>query len=297
MRLLRNQRFTLDAVGMLMSAVLYVTSIYTESPLQDLLVGVATSFIFVIILDLLVTMQPRIIARDRVRFFGSELAQIETTMVYPDFVLHKDVQQALAEHNQQLLFQRPTSQFTGLTVHRIDMPKLVAANDIQALLYVSNIFDSTTDCPNVMVADGAILQDCDRSFISFGLSSNDCTHLYIHESRDPLFAIVEDGQGSEYLRLRNGKEYRSTGLRQYGVILRHAPNPEEHPGRRWMLVAGLGPVATPGAGWYLSHHWRALARQMPASRDFVAVISVGSYTDRAPRLEEVLVDEPPAGEA
>lgn len=294
MRLLRSQRFTLDAVGMLISAVLYVTSIYTDSPLRDLLVGVATSFIFVIILDLLVMTQPKIIARDRVRFFGSELAQVETTMVYPDFVLHKDVQQALPEHNLQLLFQRPTSKFTGLAVHHIAVPKVVAANDIQALLYVSNIFDSTTDCPNVIVADGLILQDCDRSFISFGLSSNDCTHLYIHESSKPLFVIVEDAQGSEYLRLRNGKEYRSSRLRQYGVILRHAPDPKEHPDRRWMLVAGLGPVATPGAGWYLSRHWRALARQVPADRDFVAVISVGSYTDRAPRLEEVLVDEPPA---
>jgi hypothetical protein len=176
-------------------------------------------------------------------------------------------------------------------VHRIDVPRLVAANDIQALLYVSSEFESTATRPNIMVTDGAILENCDRSFISLGLTSSDCTHLYLNECRRALFAVVEDGKGSEYLRLANGNEYRSTSNRQYGIILRYAPDPGEYPGRRWILVAGVGPVGTPGAGWYLARHWRTLARHVPGQRDFIAVISVGSYTDRAPRLEEVLTDD------
>ncbi|GAA3372370.1 hypothetical protein GCM10020367_27030 [Streptomyces sannanensis] len=257
-----------------------------------MLIGVATSFVFAAILDLLIVAQQRALNRDRVRFFGEELVHHETTLVYPDFVLHEDIRATLSSHNQQLIFQRPESRFTGLTVHRIDVPSLVASNDIQSLLYVSSIFDSTADCPNVMVVDSKILDDCDRSFISFGLTSNDCTHLYLHDAPSPLFEVVEDDRGSEFVKLKNGHEFRSTERRQYGLIARHAPDPAEAPSRRWLLVAGLGPVGTTGAGWYLARHWRTLARQVPADRDFVAVLSVGSYTDRTPRLEEVVIGEP-----
>lgn len=210
--------------------------------------------------------------------------------MFPDFVLHEHVRAILSSHNQQLIFQRPHSRFSSLIVHRIDVPSLVATNDIQALLYVSSIFDSTEECPNVMVIDSKIVEDCDRSFISFGLSSNDCTHLYLNESRSLLFQVVEDDGGSEFVRLANGHEFRSTERRQYGLIVRHAPDPVEVPHRRWLLVAGVGPVGTTGAGWYLARHWQTLAKQVPPGRDFAAVISIGSYTDRMPRLEEVLVD-------
>ncbi|WP_327352261.1 hypothetical protein [Streptomyces sp. NBC_01304] len=205
--------------------------------------------------------QSRAVSRSRVRFFGDELVHQETTLVYPDFVLHEDVRETLSSHNQQLIYQRPQSRFTGMAVHRIDVPSLVASNDIQSLLYVSSLFDSNADSPNVMLADGKILEDCDRSFISFGLTSNDCTHLYLHDAPNPLFSVVEDDQGSEYVRLRNGHEYRSTDQRQYGVILHHAPDRDDAPERRWMLVAGLGPVGTTDAGWYL-----ARARQAGPAR-------------------------------
>jgi hypothetical protein len=290
LRLLRSQRFILGAVGISLSGALYLISVHAQSPLQDLLVGIATSFVFATLVDVLLVAQGVLLSRDRMRFFGAELVHKETTFVYPNFVLHDDVRLILSSYNQQLIFQRPLSRFTALTVHRIDVPSLVAVNDIQALLYVSSIFDSNMDSPNVMVVDSKILEDCDRSFISFGLSSNDCTHLYLHESSAPLFQVIEDGAGSEYIKLRSGQEYRSTDRRQYGVIVRHAPDLHEAPQRRWMLVAGLGPVGTTGAGWFLARHWQALSKRVPPECDFVAVISVGSYTDRMPRLQEVLID-------
>jgi hypothetical protein len=141
-----------------------------------------------------------------------------------------------------------------------------------------------------MVADSKFIEDCDRSFVGFGLSSNDCTHLYLHESRNPLFEIVEDGQGPEFIRLRNGNEYRSSERRQYGAIVRHIPDAVNAAGRRWVLVTGLGAMAETGAGWYLSQHWRTLAKRIPSKQDFIAVVSVGSYSDRTPRLEEALTN-------
>lgn len=290
MRLLQRPQFVLDMLGLVIAAALFVASTYIGSPVRDILVGVGASFVFVALLDLLLAAQRKLLHRQRVKFFGQELLHDETVLVYPDFVMHDAVREALKNHNQQMLYQRPESRFPNLTIHRIDIPRAVAANDIEALLHVADIFESTANCPNVMIVDRKVIDECDRSFISFGLSSNDCTHLYLQEHTEPFFTIVPDDAGSEYLRLRNGTEYRSTSNRQYGLIVRYAPSPDEYPERRWFLVAGLGPVATPAAAWYLSRQWAKLLKRVPGGRNFIAIISAGPYTDRAPHLEEVLAD-------
>jgi hypothetical protein len=287
----RKPQFVLDSLGLIISAGLFIASFHTSSPGRDILVGVGASFVFVALLDLLLAAQRKLLQRERARFFGHELTHDETTLVYPDFVMHSDVRATLKEHNQQMLYQRPESRFPNLTTHRIDIPRAVAANDIEALLHVADIFESTPTCPNVMMVDRKVVDECDRSFISFGLSSNDCTHLYTHEHSKPLFTIVDDERGSEFLRLSNGKDYHSTGEHQYGVILRYSPNPDEYPERRWFLCAGLGPVATPAAAFYLSRQWRNLGKRVSNGRNFIAIISVGPYTDRSPHLEELLIDE------
>ena len=291
MRIFRRPQFVLDSLGLMIATGLFIGSAYSLSPVRDILVGVGASFVFIALLDLLLAAQRKLLQRERARFFGQELVHDETTLVYPDFVMHDAVRATLAEHNQQMLYQRPESRFPNLTIHRIDIPRAVAANDIEALLHVADIFDSTPTCPNVMMVDRKVVDECDRSFMSFGLSSNDCTHLYIHEHSKPLFTIVDDDKGSEFLRLRNGNDYHSTSDRQYGIILRYAPSPDEYPERRWFLCAGLGPVATPAAAWYLSRHWRSLGKRVPSERNFIAIISGGPYTDRAPHLEELLIDE------
>ncbi|GAA4601907.1 hypothetical protein BJY16_004064 [Actinoplanes octamycinicus] len=290
-RILNSQRLWLDLAGLALSAALFVAAFHARDPIQDMLVGVATSFIFATILDMFITLQNRLADRARVHFFGAELVRKETLMCYPDFVMHDDVRATLGHHNQQMLFQRPHSRFKEVTVHRIDIPRVVAANDIQSLLYVSTAFEARRTCPLIITVDTSIIDDCARSFVSFGLSSNDCTHLYANEHADPLFTIIEDEVGSEFIRLRNGSEYRSTKRKQYGIILRYAPNPEEFPERRWLLVAGLGPVGTTATGWYLSQHWRQLAGSVPRDKNFIAVLSTGVYTDHAPHLEEICLDD------
>lgn len=288
---LRRTPFVLNVIGLAIAAGLFAAAVSAKPPAQNIVIGVGASFVFAALVDLLLVIERRLIQRQRSAFFGRELTRDRTVLVYPDFVMHDDVRDTLKGRNQQLLYQRPDSRFPNRTIHRIDIPRAVAANDIEALLYVADIFESTTDCPNVMLVDRDVVDKCDCSFVSFGLSSNDCTHLYIYEHANPLFKLVEDGQGSEYITLRNGSEYRSTENRQFGIILRYSPSPQEYPERRWFLCAGIGPVATPGAAWYLSRHWRLLRSQIPGRQDFIAVVSVGPYTDRSPHLEEVLVDE------
>ena len=181
MRMFRKPQFVLDSVGLIIALGLFIASAHTRSPIRDILVGVGASFIFVALLDLLLVAQRKTLQRERAGFFGHELVHDRTTLVYPDFVMHDAVCATLKKLNQQMLYQRPASRFPNLTTHRIDMPRAVAANDIEALLYVADTFESTPACPNVMLVDRAVVDQCDRSFISFGLSSNDCTHLYIHE--------------------------------------------------------------------------------------------------------------------
>jgi hypothetical protein len=167
----------------------------------------------------------------------------------------------------------------------------VAANDIQALLYVSSIFEATSDNPNAMEVDHEIIDDCDRSFISFGLSSNDCTHLYLDEATPPLFDIIDDGLGSEFVRLHDGTEFRSTEHRAYGIIVRHAPYLEDAPFRRWFLIAGIGPAGTTCAAWYLSKHWRRLLHLAGPRDNFVAVIAGSPSTDKTAKLAKLLKEE------
>jgi hypothetical protein len=291
LRFLRRSQFVLDTVGLIIAAGLFAASVVTESPVRDIIVGVGTSFVFVALVDLLLATERKLIQHQRSEFFGRELTRDRTVLVYPDFVMHDAVRETLKGHNQQMLYQRPASRFPNRTIHRIDIPRAVAANDIEALLHVADIFESTTTCPNIMLVDREVVDRCDCSFVSFGLSSSDCTHLYIHEHSRPLFTIVEDGSGSEFITLRNGHEYHSTSVRQFGIILRYSPSPYEYPERRWFLCAGIGPIATPGAAWYLSRHWRILRKQVAGSQNFIAVISVGPYTDRSPHLEEVLTDD------
>ena len=290
MRFLKRAQVILNTIGLIIAAALFSVSTLTKPPAFNIIVGVGTSFVFVALVDLLLAAERRLTQRQRSAFFGRELTRDRTILVYPDFVMHDAVRETLKGHNQQMLYQRPLSRFPNRTIHRIDIPRAVAANDIEALLHVADIFESTTTCPNVMLVDREVVDRCDCSFVSFGLSSNDCTHLYIHEHTRPLFRIVEDGTGSEFITLRNGHDYHSTPGRQFGIILRYSPSPAEYPQRRWFLCAGVGPIATPGAAWYLSRHWRVLKSQVAGDHDFIAVISVGPYTDRSPHLEEVLTD-------
>ncbi len=212
--------------------------------------------------------------------------------VFPDFELAPEVTEAIGHLNPQRLYTKAKRQFAD-TVHRVDLPRAVAANDMEALVYLAGLFEASRGLGFELRSDEHAVHQCDCSFISVGLSSNDCTHLYLSAAERPLFEIVPDEFDSEFVRLSDGTEFKSGPQRQVGLILRYTPEPGDSPARRWFLVAGVGPIGTIGAARYLSQCWRHLHREV-GQEDFVAVISVLSATERSVRLEKIYTHASPS---
>jgi hypothetical protein len=284
-----------EVLGAVVAVLLIGVSLIVPTPWREILVAVASSFIFLTSLLLLQTFHRRYLDTVSNAFFGREMIEKGTVFVFPEFVLAPEVLDSLSAHNPQRLFAKSKKQFVN-TVHRVDVPRAVAANDMEALVYLAGLFEANHGRRLELRADATAVHQCDCSFISVGLSSNDCTHLYLSTAEEPLFEIVSDPQDSEFVRLPDGSEFKSNPNRQMGLILRHSPEPGDKPDRRWFLVAGVGPVGTIGAAWYLSEKWRHLHREV-GDRDFVAVISVPSATERSVKLETVYTAAAPRGRA
>jgi hypothetical protein len=119
--------------------------------------------------------------------------------------------------------------------------------------------------------------------MSFGLNSNDCTHLYLQHESALFYVKIENNEEVLYVK-SNGTDARrfvSTAAFAYGLILRYRPDPDDHPERAWFLCAGLGAKGTTGAAWYLANKWKHfLQRQEVGKDDFIAVIKVPMAADR-----------------
>jgi hypothetical protein len=274
---------------LVIASALFAVAIRTKPPTQNVLLGIATSFVFVIMLDILLLAQQGITNIARVRFFGPELVRGTATFAYPDFEPHRDVKRALHAAKIQMRYQRPTSRIRGFADFWIDVPAFAASNDIEAILYVSGIFGGIAAHPDALMTDRAVIDACDRSFLSFGLSSSVCTYLYLeHAGQHRLFDFVAEAPGAKarkFARTCDGRDFHSDDVNEYGVILRYAPDRRNHPGRRWFIIGGLGPEGTRGAAWYLAQHWRHLARLTAADQDFVAFISVPVMAPRSARFD------------
>ncbi|NUS44487.1 MAG: hypothetical protein HOQ24_12460 [Mycobacteriaceae bacterium] len=223
-------------------------------------------------------------------FVGREISSRGVTLVYPTFSLGDDALQALADAGlpRQECYVKRNSPFRA--AHRIDVPVAVAENDLRALVYVLSMLRRQAPIAFDIASDHTVVQACDRAFISFGLSSNDCTHMYIRSTDEPLFTIKDDSAQThylEYLELADGTTFRSTDETNVGIIARVQPD-RTHPGRSWFFCAGLGPRGTGGAAWFFANHWQVLSDRARRN-DFVAVLTVQSYSDQTAHLDHVLV--------
>ncbi|MFB8001533.1 hypothetical protein [Nocardia sp. NPDC056000] len=227
-------------------------------------------------------------------FLGSEMVTHGATLVYPTFELARASTQALSDAGvpRQHIFGKPNSVFPAK--HRIDVPMALAENDVRGLMYVFSVLQRYTSIDVEIQSDSDVVAQCNRPFISFGLSSNDCTHMYLEDDTNRLFTIQDDPESGaylEFLQLSDGTRYSSTDDTNIGIIARVRPNPELHPDRNWIYCAGLGPRGTTGASWYLANYWNVLHDKAGAN-DFVAVVKVRSYSDQTTHLEHILVAEP-----
>ncbi|WP_141701179.1 hypothetical protein [Methyloceanibacter methanicus] len=262
-------------------ATLFVAFYLKDEVYRDILVSTSASFIFFIITRILMALGKAFRFRRFKRFFGPDATGESFCFVYPNFVLNETVTNTIIEAgiDMQGVYTKRVSAFDR--VYRIDIPECVAINDIEALTEFVSLFGEMGSITPKLISDEEALKG-GYSFISFGLSSNELTHMYLDYMPHPFFEIHDEDEGArfgEYLRVNapDGKAYdfASYDRREIGIFLRCSPNPELSE-RRWFFCAGLGPNATVGAARYVVRNWRRLQKDA-GSEDFIAIFSVPPY--------------------
>lgn len=83
MRALASSKAAVDATCLIIACALFVIAANLRPPIQNVLLGVATSFVFFTILDILLAFQKAAANVARTRFFGPELARGHPTFRLP----------------------------------------------------------------------------------------------------------------------------------------------------------------------------------------------------------------------
>lgn len=205
-----------------------------------------------------------------VDLFGREGLERPVAIVYPEFVLSPEAKGALTDIHAQAVYGKSDPDPLQQT-YRIDLDVAVAANDVEAMIFANQMVGTLGQCESRIVADSNIREYLNHPSIIIGLSSNRATHVYLATTEDPLFRIVEDGSGSEFLQAVPNESFPLKEGYEYGVVVRDWR--DKGCSHSWMIVAGAGATATPGAAWYAFHHWQELI-QRAAGDAFVAVVRV-----------------------
>jgi hypothetical protein len=248
---------------------------------RSLLAGLAASFLFVAVVDTITRLRRIIALRHFAHIFGTDALAGDLFLVYPEFVLSEEAKTALSQLHPTSIYDKIHRHFS---TYHIDIPKTVSENDIKAAIIMSSVLADTVPESVRVTSDTDAIREPDRSFISFGLRSNDFTWMYFEQETDPLFTIhmpTEGDRKNDSIVIRRDGEpiaFQSTDSTQYGIILKVTS--KAHPKRTWILCSGLGAVATPSAAWYLANNWRELERRAK-DEDFLLVLKVPSYSFRA----------------
>ncbi|MRH92197.1 hypothetical protein GFY24_32995 [Nocardia sp. SYP-A9097] len=229
-------------------------------------------------------------------FLGAEMITSGITLVYPTFELPLRPVQACGADEPPYRGTFGKKVRACAADHRPDVLVVLPQKEVRALLYVFSVLQRHTAISIETCSDRDIVADSDHPYISFGLTCNDCTLMYLETVERPLFTInsigAEGGSHFERLELTDGSRYDSSADRSVGVIARVRPSPDLHPGRYWIFCAGLGPRGTAGASWYLANSWSLLQRRA-GDREFVAVVGVGENSDGPAHLEHMLIERHP----
>lgn len=225
-------------------------------------------------------------------FLGAEAITSGITLVYPTFELPLQPAQALwaAEASCRCAFGRKVRAFAA--DHRSDVLAALPEKEVRGLLYVLSLLQRHTGILTDIRSDRDVVAHSDRPYISFGLTCNDCTRMYLEGVDRPLFTLngsAEGGSRFKQLELTDGSRYDSSRDYNIGVIARVRPSPDLHPDRYWIFCAGFGPRGTTGASWYLANSWSLLQRRAD-DREFVAVVGVGEDSDDTARLEHLVIE-------
>jgi hypothetical protein len=285
---------TLAAVALILTAsILLFTNVpaLTSGAAQNVGLGVVVTAVAWLVQRQYVRSKD-IVGRTRfIAFVGREAALERVTLVYPAFEMDPSILKLLQESmhpEYRFVKRRPV-----YGVRRADIRVLAAENDMRAVVAVANLLGERGRGTVTVRMDGDFVADGARgSFVSFGLSSNECTHHYlagcsmVHEQ--PLFSIEEE-DGAEHLRLFDGTRISIETERHAhfhpGLLVKYTPE-TDHPDRSWLFVLGLGAPSTPGIAYWLRENWEVLGRLAMATgtKEFVAVFKTEASAESNTRL-------------
>lgn len=240
---------------------------------RNILTAIGASFLFVLALDGIMW-GIRISQRRRFHKFFGGYKKIK--LVYPDFILSEKSLAAIDSVEQMGVYAKKNPRFTGK--YFIDLPHAVAANDLQGAVIIAPIIGMHVNYSLDLIADGEAVTECENSLISFGLTSNDITYLYLASTDNPLFQINdEDGVTCISIKNKHGyvKDFGQDESSQHGIILKHTPYPKTHPDIVWFICGGLKAAGTPAAAWHLAHNWNKY-HDLYAERDFLIIFKTSN---------------------
>jgi hypothetical protein len=245
------------------------------SAAQNILASVGSSFLFALLIDMMSKTRQWLSDRHFHRFFGPSLENGQMKLIYPDFELNPKVLRPKQEIANQSTYIKRIPHFKADRV--IDLPRAVAANDLQGAVIMASMFGEHSDTDAELMPDSIAGGSTPHSFVSFGLSSNEMTLLYLRTS-DPLFQIKTDTAGKLSLSiLKDGQEvsFSRDDNVQHAIVVKYRPEPDDEPDKVWFICAGLGAAGTPAAASQLAKHWRDYQRRFDDD-DFVVVLKVSN---------------------
>jgi hypothetical protein len=289
-RYLHLAAYFLSAAGAVGATILAdnLLSNRLSSDARSLLINLAAGVILLGVGVLLVKTQQELRRARLAALFGREAVFDKVVLVYPVFQLAQDVEDRIGDIHPEMRYDKPASTYGH---SRTDVRETVAGNDIRALLYLVALFESHGARRVEWAADVQFVPHrAEQAFISFGLSSNECTHHYVAHARNhgvtPL-VITEDNQKQEYITTPDGCKFGSEpGHYHHGVIVRYRPGETTEAStkgwdRYWFLLAGVGAPATPGAAYWLSRNWTTLLHLASKRKadNFMAITKTDAHAE------------------
>ena len=251
---------------------------------QAIIANIAASFVFLLSTEI---GRIAIIQRDKTRFrkFFGNLAKKPgaSRLIFPEFSLSSSCEEKLTDipHHHRFakyMGDNPSQRFA-------DIPNIVSSNDLRGLMIFTFGFGEFSHTMPQPVSDELAVKALQEgplnlSLVSFGLTSNSVTDLYLSIDDKPLFTLKDDTRHAEN-QAQNpeiivGREaYGKDAQHQHGIILRFRPNPQTDPDQYWFICAGVAAVGTPAAAGLLMNEWRRYLKKF-GQEDFLILFRVSN---------------------
>ena len=281
-----------SASALILAVVFFWLSFAIPDKWSDLALGMATSFVFILLVEAILWLRSTVKARRLREFFGDELASDRLLLTCADFELKPQALELLLSNGLEVHYQRPHLEGAPEHSEPILFDRSMCLSDIQGLMSVAAALGGRQAAIPLLVQDSEIwIQQGRCSFVSSGLTDNHCTEMYRMADPAAMFSISSN-LGLPTVTLINGVLVENDARTEYALIVRFAPAPAAAPQRRWFLLAGLEEAGSAAAGDFLARRWQELSHLVKPTEDFVAVVSLPKRGSDAVRLEYVLARVP-----